>query len=90
MSTPSLTTRVLALLYRTPEIHLHWKDELSDWILDTHQAGTPLTADLLITHVHLAHPALFQQLLCHPSVRTDLLALLQSAQPTASAPSRPA
>lgn len=85
---PTLTTQLLGILFRNPHIHYAWKDHLSTHLLDLHEAGTPVTPQVILTFLNQHHPAILRQLTSHPLVREEIAALTTATPSTPATPSK--
>lgn len=56
LAQPQNLSSLLNWIYRTPETRRPFKDDLSDWILDRHAAGDPITAEEVLERLRTTAP----------------------------------
>ena len=78
---PRFTEELLSILYPPRAIRRHWRDQLSDWLLDLYEHGHVPTARDLLDGIFLFRPALLEILLAQPHLKDGVLATLNSAEP---------
>lgn len=71
-----LTKVVLEILYHDTGTRRRWKDELSDWILDTQPAQQTLDLVALLQHLQWFHPQVYERVLGNVQVRHEVRELM--------------
>jgi hypothetical protein len=71
-----LTKVVLEILYHDTGTRRRWKDELSDWILDTQPAQQTLDPAALLQHLRWFHPQVYERVLGNVQVRHEVRELM--------------
>lgn len=67
-----LAKAILEILYHDPGARRRWKDELSDWILDTRSAQQPLNPVALLQHLRWFYPQVYDRVIGNVQVRDEV------------------
>lgn len=73
-----LASRILEIIFQDPDVRRHYKESISDWILDTQPRTAPLDAAALVQYLQAHQPDLLNRLKINVRIKEELTQALES------------